>query len=62
MLTLTRKVNEDIRIGDDVVVRVLEVRGVQVRIGIEAPRHIPVHREEVWRRIKEKEKADEQSL
>jgi len=47
MLVLTRRVNERIVIGDDVTVTVLEVRGDQVRIGIEAPRDVKVFREEV---------------
>ena len=47
MLVLTRRVNERIVIGDDITVTVLEVRGDQVRIGIEAPRDIKVFREEV---------------
>ena len=47
MLVLTRRVNERIVIGDNVVVTVLEVRGEQVRLGIEAPRDVKVFREEV---------------
>lgn len=50
VLVLTRKVNERIVIGDDVVVTVLEVRGDQVRLGIEAPRDVKVFREEVLQR------------
>jgi carbon storage regulator len=49
VLVLTRRANQSIMIGTDVVVTVLEVRGDQVRIGIEAPRSVPVHREEVFR-------------
>lgn len=48
MLVLTRRENQSIMIGHDVVVTVLEVRGDQVRLGIQAPRHIDVHREEVF--------------
>lgn len=48
MLVLTRRANQSIMIGNDVVVTVLEVRGDQVRLGIEAPREIDVHREEVF--------------
>ncbi|MEY3360878.1 MAG: hypothetical protein RL531_597 [Actinomycetota bacterium] len=48
MLVLTRKEQEAIMIGDSIVVRVLEVRGDQVRLGIEAPRDVVVHREEVY--------------
>ena len=48
MLVLTRRANQSIMIGADVVVTVLEVRGDQVRIGIKAPRSVDVHREEVF--------------
>ena len=48
MLVLTRRANQSIMIGQDIVVTVLEVRGDQVRIGIKAPRDIDVHREEVF--------------
>jgi carbon storage regulator len=52
MLILTRKVGESIMIGEDIVVKVLGVRGGQVKIGIEAPRELPVHRQEIFERIK----------
>jgi carbon storage regulator len=48
VLVLTRRANQSIMIGDDVVVTVLDVRGDQVRIGIKAPRSVDVHREEVY--------------
>ena len=48
MLVLTRRANQSIMIGDDIVVTVLDVRGDQVRIGIKAPRAVGVHREEVF--------------
>lgn len=51
MLVLTRRIDESIVIGKQIVVTVLEVRGDQVRIGIKAPREIQVHREEVLRAI-----------
>lgn len=51
MLVLTRRVGEKIRIGDDVVITLLGVRGNQYKVGIEAPRHVSVHREEIWQRI-----------
>lgn len=51
MLVLTRRANQSIVIGRDVVVTVLEVRGDQVRLGIRAPREVTVHREEVWAEI-----------
>ena len=48
MLVLTRRANQSIMIGEDIVVTVLDVRGDQVRIGIKAPRSVDVHREEVF--------------
>lgn len=48
MLVLTRKFDEEIVIGDNVVVKVIEIRGDKVRLGIEAPKDIPVHRREVY--------------
>ena len=51
MLVLTRRAGESVIIGDDVVVTVLETRGDVVRIGIEAPRSIQVHREEVYQEL-----------
>lgn len=52
MLVLTRRIGESLMIGDDMTLTVLEIRGTQVRLGIKAPRNIPVHREEVYERIK----------
>lgn len=48
MLVLSRRANESLMIGEDVVITVLEVRGDQVRLGIKAPRSVAVHREEVY--------------
>ena len=52
MLVLSRWINESIHVGDDVTITVLEVRGDKVRLGIEAPREVPVHRQEVYEAIK----------
>ena len=52
MLILTRRMGENLRIGEDIVVTVLGVKGNQVRLGITAPRDVEVHREEIFERIK----------
>ncbi|WP_207062390.1 carbon storage regulator CsrA [Motiliproteus sp. SC1-56] len=60
MLILTRRVGETLMVGDDVTVTVLGVKGNQVRIGVNAPKDVSVHREEIYQRIqKEKEKSQE---
>lgn len=53
MLILTRKLGESITIGDDVKITFLDVKGKQVKLGVEAPPHIDVHREEIYHLIKE---------
>ncbi len=53
MLILTRRIGEAINISDDILVRILDVDGSQVRIGITAPREVPVHREEIFYRIQQ---------
>ncbi len=53
MLVLTRKKGEKIVIGDNIVLTVVDIKGDQVQLGIEAPRDIPVHREEVYKEIQE---------
>lgn len=57
MLILTRRVGETIVIGDDVTVTVLGVKGNQVRLGVNAPRDLPVHREEIYERIQQENQA-----
>ena len=59
MLILTRRVGETLMVGDEVTVTVLGVKGNQVRIGVNAPKEVAVHREEIYQRIKqEKQNAD----
>jgi carbon storage regulator len=53
MLILTRRVGETLMIGNEITVTVLDVRGNQVRLGIAAPKEVPVHREEVYVRLQE---------
>ena len=57
MLILTRRIGETLNIGDDVQVTVLGIKGNQVRIGVNAPKEIPVHREEIYERIKKEKEA-----
>ena len=60
MLVLSRHRDESIMIGDDVVVTIVDIRGDKVRLGIEAPQHIPVHRQEVYEAIqRENRKASQ---
>lgn len=51
MLILTRRIGETLMVGDDVTVTVLETKGGQVRIGIDAPKEVSVHREEIYKKI-----------
>lgn len=58
MLILTRRISESIIIGDDVKLTVLGVKGNQVRIGIDAPKHVSVHREEIYMRIQNEKNGE----
>lgn len=61
MLVLSRKVNEQIIIGDDIIVTVVAIRGTHVRIGIEAPPNVSVHRREVYEMMRQAEAKKAQS-
>jgi carbon storage regulator len=57
MLIITRRPGEKVMLGDDVVIEVMEIVGHQVRIGIQAPRSVPVYREEIWLAVKDENRA-----
>ena len=59
MLILTRKVGETLMIGDEIEVTILSLKGNQVRIGVNAPKDVPVHREEIYDRIKREQSGSE---
>ena len=62
MLIITRKLGENIRIGDDIRVVVLDIKGGQVKLGIDAPPHVSVHREEIYDRIREQSRRASKPL
>jgi carbon storage regulator len=64
MLVLSRKKNESIIINDDITIVVVEIRGDKVRLGVEAPKEVPVHRNEVYEAIRRNQQkpADESSI
>ena len=57
MLIITRRAGEKVMVGDDVVIHVMEIVGNTVRVGIEAPRSLPVYREEIWNAVREENRA-----
>ena len=61
MLVITRKIGERICLGDDVTVTVLDIVGSSVRLGIEAPKEVPIYRHEIWVAIQEENRAAAQT-
>ena len=57
MLRITRRVGERIILGDNVIIEVTEIKGQSVRIGIDAPRSLPIYREEIWLEVKRENEA-----
>jgi carbon storage regulator len=57
MLIITRRAGEKIMLGDDTVVHVMEIVGNSVRVGIQAPRSVPVYREEIWNAVRDENRA-----
>ena len=56
MLALSRKLNESVMIGRDIEITILEIKGDQVKVGITAPRHLPIYRKEIYNQIQEENK------
>ena len=57
MLIITRRAGEKIALGDDIKVEIMEITGNSVRIGVAAPRSLPIYREEIWAAVKEENQA-----
>jgi carbon storage regulator len=57
MLIITRRPGEKVMVGDDIVVHIMEIVGNSVRVGIDAPRSVPVYREEIWNAVREENRA-----
>lgn len=62
MLALARKVNQSIMIGNDIEVTILEIKGDQIKIGINAPKNIPIYRKEIYAQIQEENKSAVQEV
>lgn len=62
MLVLTRKVGQTVTIGHDIKITIMELRGGQVKLGVEAPRDVTIHREEIYQRIQEENVAAAKAL
>lgn len=57
MLIITRRAGQRIMIGDDIVINVMELAGSNVRLGVEAPKSLPIYREEIWEAVKQENEA-----
>jgi carbon storage regulator len=57
MLILTRNLNQAIKIGDDIEIRIMKIKGKSICLGITAPKQVPVHREEIWEKIHMQQEA-----
>jgi carbon storage regulator len=62
MLIITRRPGEKVMVGEDIVVHIMEIVGNSVRVGIEAPRSVPVYREEIWNAVRDENRAAADAL